>query len=318
MILDFENKWRVGQSITVGFTNGNQELHDKVIETVRIWENYANIKFDFETSDSVPNLRVHFEDVMNDSKIGADSVTYPEEEPTIRFLSLNSSSSEEDFGKYALHEFGHALGLIHEHFHPEVSINWDKKKLSDYYMRNFNYTKRECENNLFRPYLRNQLQFSGFDPASLMMYPIPGSCTFDGIEYSQGSQLTDIDKEFIASIYTEKEPEILELKPEIEIKGQLKHKWQEDYYSFKIVSDEPKYCIIQSQCATKLIMCLYCVETEHPRNGMIKYISPFYEGEGLGEDAKLSKDFASGEYFVRVRHFESGGTDDYKISLKIL
>ena len=40
-----------------------------------------------------------------------------------------SSSSDEDFSKYALHEFGHAIGLLHEHFHPEVSINWDKKKL---------------------------------------------------------------------------------------------------------------------------------------------------------------------------------------------
>lgn len=316
MILDFENKWKIGQTIRVKFLNGNEELHNKVIETVRIWENYANIIFDFTNSES--DLRVHFQDAMNDSKIGADSITYPKDEPTIKFLSLNSSSTEEEFGKYALHEFGHALGLIHEHFHPEVSINWDEKKLRNYYIQNFNYTNKECDNNLFRPYLKNQLQFSEFDPASLMMYPIPGSCTFDGTEYNQGSQLTDIDKEFIASVYPEKEPEILELIPDKEIKGNLKRKWHEDYYSFKVESDEPKYCIIKSKCDSKLIMCLYSIENEFARKGFIKYISPYYIGEGTGEEAELTKDLSKGEYFVRVRHFESIGTGEYKISLKIL
>lgn len=48
---------------------------------------------------------------------------------------LYPDTPDQEYSRVVLHEFGHALGAIHEHQHPEAAIPWDKPKVYEYYAR---------------------------------------------------------------------------------------------------------------------------------------------------------------------------------------
>lgn len=56
------------------------------------------------------------------SQLGADALLIPYEEPT---LTLKQTLSGERLSAMAKHEFGYALGLRHEHQHPNSTTPWD-------------------------------------------------------------------------------------------------------------------------------------------------------------------------------------------------
>ena len=56
-------------------------------------------------------------------------------------LDINDSTSEEEFARSILHEFGHALGMLHEHQSPANGIPWDETKLYDYYRAHYDWDR---------------------------------------------------------------------------------------------------------------------------------------------------------------------------------
>jgi hypothetical protein len=42
---------------------------------------------------------------------------------------INDNKSEDDLRSVILHEFGHALGAVHEHESPYARIQWDREKV---------------------------------------------------------------------------------------------------------------------------------------------------------------------------------------------
>ena len=42
---------------------------------------------------------------------------------------IHDSKSEDELRSVVLHEFGHALGAVHEHESPYASIPWNKEKV---------------------------------------------------------------------------------------------------------------------------------------------------------------------------------------------
>jgi hypothetical protein len=48
---------------------------------------------------------------------------------------LLANTPDQEYSRVVLHEFGHALGAIHEHQHPAAGIPWDKPKVYEYYAR---------------------------------------------------------------------------------------------------------------------------------------------------------------------------------------
>src|SRR5438876_455053 len=73
------------------------------------WARYANIQFKLDSKDADAEIRITFEGRRSHSYIGTDSAKMNPSEPTMALGSLDS----------ALHEFGHALSLEHEHQNPE-------------------------------------------------------------------------------------------------------------------------------------------------------------------------------------------------------
>ncbi|WP_378179945.1 matrixin family metalloprotease [Aquimarina sp. SS2-1] len=198
-------QWEPGQTIRIKFLNGSNFVQSKVRQYAVEWENYANLKFEWVSSNSSANIKIAFREgqYANEtgswSYLGTDSNNHPH---SMHFGWFNDNTSDTEFRRTTIHEFGHALGLIHEHQNPVAGINWDKEAVYAYYAGPpNNWSREQVDHNLFRRYEANISNYSEYDPLSIMHYPIPAEHTLDGIAVGNNTQLSATDKSFIATIY---------------------------------------------------------------------------------------------------------------------
>jgi serralysin len=110
--------------------------------------------------------------------------------------------AEDEARSVVLHEFGHALGLIHEHLNPAQPIDWDKKRVCDDLRASQGWDDATIEANMFARYDRKETFTTDVDPLSIMMYPIPLGWTKNGFTAPFNTTLTDKDKALIREVYT--------------------------------------------------------------------------------------------------------------------
>ena len=106
--------WMNGSTLSVRFMGGNAAQRAKTREQAAWWEAVANLKFDFNDAPNA-DIRITYDD--NDgawSYIGTDCKGIPLNEPTMNLGFLDDGT--------AAHEFGHAIGLAHEHQNPAGGI----------------------------------------------------------------------------------------------------------------------------------------------------------------------------------------------------
>ncbi|GGH44072.1 hypothetical protein GCM10008014_05230 [Paenibacillus silvae] len=204
-------RWKPGRTIKVSFMDGDPVIQANVERHAREWEKYANIHFSF-VKDPNAEIRISFKHVGSWSFLGTDCLARPKNEPTMNFGWFTRNTSQEEYSRTVIHEFGHALGCPHEHSSPLSNIKWNKQAVYDYYMGKPNYwTKEQIDANLFFKYTLSEAFATPFDPKSIMVYPIPNSQTMDDFEVAMNSRLSDQDKQFISQMYpdgnrTEAEP----------------------------------------------------------------------------------------------------------------
>lgn len=196
--------WTAGDNITVGFLPGGDEfLTSKVKHFVKEWETFANITFQFVTDITTAQIRVGFEmDNTSWSYIGRNVLGMPSGSKTMNFGWFDTSTEDAEFRWVILHEFGHALGFIHEHQSPAAGIPWDREKVYAFYKGPpTNWDIATINANIFAKYLKTTNNSSVYDPLSIMHYTIPAELTTDGSSVGWNTFLSATDKAFVRQVY---------------------------------------------------------------------------------------------------------------------
>lgn len=210
------SKWLPGQKISVKFLDGDQFVKSKVKFYAETWEQFANIDFVFvETGNA--DIRISFTTEKGASwslvgkasqqwsvrKRGGISETYQGTDGTsMNFGWFYANTSDEEFRRTTLHEFGHALGLLHEHQNAGKTFEWNKPVVLNYYMNELGWSREQVDNHIFQRYGTNtEYSNKAYDRLSIMHYPIDQTFTKSGFAVGRNSILSVGDKAIIAEMY---------------------------------------------------------------------------------------------------------------------
>lgn len=194
--------WDKGSLISARFLGGSEALQKRVMAVAKEWETFAPVTFDFRKTGPT-DIRIAF--VEGDgswSYLGTVCKQFDEPEATMNYGWLTDASTDDAVRRVVLHEFGHAIGLIHEHQNPKGGILWNRDAvIADLSGEPNNWSLATIEHNMFRHYPADQVIASPVDPLSIMMYPIPKAWTLDGFSSDLNAELSETDKLVVSTAY---------------------------------------------------------------------------------------------------------------------
>ncbi len=100
-----------------------------------------------------------------------------------------------------IHEFTHALGMLHEHQNPAGGIKWNTQAVYEWAEQTQGWTKEETDENILDAAPTNEVSNSPFDPDSIMLYAIDPKLTLDGKGTKQNYQYSATDIEWLRNKY---------------------------------------------------------------------------------------------------------------------
>lgn len=221
-------KWIPGQEIRVRFLDGNEYVKSKVRQYAETWEEFANIDFVFVQSGPA-EIRVSFTlDKGSWSYFGKDSarqskVKTPDGPQFVRdatgasmnFGWFNDKTPEEEFRRTTLHEFGHALGLHHEHQNKNQNIQWNEEAVYAYFAK-IGWSREKTQSQVLKKYGNDSEISNGvYDPLSIMHYYYPPELIKGGTKVRANTVLSENDKAIIEEMYPFYEDTVTVTKPPV-------------------------------------------------------------------------------------------------------
>ena len=301
--------WENGRKLRVAFTDGLSDVQNKVAAIAKEWEAVANLTLEFVTGGAA-DIRVSFaEQGFSWSAVGTDALTAPSSKATMNYGWLEPTTDLREYQRVVRHEFGHALGMIHEHQNPAAQgqIPWDKPKVYAYYAQQ-GWSQADVDFNIFEVYAEDTTNHTSFDPTSIMEYAIPDALTIGSYAIGWNTTLSPTDIEFMRRQYPKNAPSNVELavgaartSADLSVSGEV------DTYHFDIAA-----------AAT------YIMNTEGPSDTVLTLHGPSDPGavlawdddRGKGKNARIVRKLFPGSYWLSVRHKDPAATGTYTIGVK--
>ena len=191
-----EKFWPNDLTLYVSFRDFKTSEKSLIMEVAKVWSEYANLRFTRVDKWEDGDIRISGDPRKGSwSYIGTDCKNINLAHPTMNLGWLDVET--------ILHEFGHALGLLHEHQNPfGGGFKWNKENvIKDLSGPPNNWPKDRIEWNMFHMYSQDLLRGTSVDLDSIMLYFFPAHWTQDGKATKQNKDLSDKDKEFISKVY---------------------------------------------------------------------------------------------------------------------
>jgi hypothetical protein len=202
--IDLRYRWPKGSALRVAFRDDPYKLQNKVISLANRWHTLggANLTFVKAASWKDSDIRITFEGEGYWSLIGTYAKRPQYKNAVTMSLSFEDKPSEDELRRVTLHEFGHAIGLIHEHKSPMSDIKWDRAAVLRYYMSPPNcWSESQVVQQVLTRENGPHLAATDFDPDSIMAYGVHKSLTTNGQGIPWNTDLSPMDCKFIATQY---------------------------------------------------------------------------------------------------------------------
>jgi len=199
-------RWGSGYVVRCRFLDGSAKMQKKVRTLCKEWEKYAQVTIKFVAKDPAEVRISFYADDGSWSAVGRDALNtsyFPRHQPTMNFGWVRDDSDAVEDRAVILHEFGHALGCIHEHQSPTFDRKWDKAAVYKYFQGPPNYwDKGEIDSNVLDKYSPKGIQATQFDPKSIMLYAFDADLFADGKgPTNENTQLSTLDRGMIRKMY---------------------------------------------------------------------------------------------------------------------
>lgn len=217
-------RWDPGSELSVYFLPGGGDWAEAIRTAVKRlapeWSKAANVRFKFVSTPEA-HITVNLSPGRGGASYGMYSCYLGTDclamigrgVPAMHLvfppnLAQNPALMESEFRRVILHEFGHALGFVHEHMRPDRPIVWDVPALNRYCLRYFGWDAGTVKAQIvdeYRPRKPGSMTSGDFDPKSVMMYSYPDGLAryTDGRPFStpNNTELTPMDKAVAAMVY---------------------------------------------------------------------------------------------------------------------
>ena len=230
--------WDRGETVKVCFRSGTQKARARVASYGVEWMKYANVKFDFgdmndpqmckgEAGEKVKidfvnsgakaghwsalgKLALKTDHSMNLSFLGGDELPR---------ISTNQAATERYVRSIVLHEFGHALGMLHEHQSPRSGCSaefYEEAVIAYGAVRGWSADLSRSQ--MLQLAEHPELNATEVDRRSIMHYSLPPWLFKTGekspCHVQQNLDLSDGDKAFMAKIYPKGDaPDVVAVGP---------------------------------------------------------------------------------------------------------
>lgn len=207
--------WNAGQTINIKFianAGGTDYAKQKVEEYAREWTKYANINFNFVQTTEDADIKIAFN--YENSRVAwsligkeAMEITNNSGKPSMSIPFYNNSDVDsKEFRAVVLRLFGHVLGLVYENqgINAVGLYDWNESRVYTYFKQQ-GWSDEEIDLLITTSYAKRRTKFTEFDEKSIMLLYFPDFLTNDGKPGTWNTELSDMDIEYIKTLYPGRE-----------------------------------------------------------------------------------------------------------------